>query len=63
MRAGILILGPLVSKYQKSICSFPGGCVLNGNSGRPVNLHLHALKKMGMKFLYVFLLMVKVLEM
>ena len=50
MRAGILILGPLVSKYQKSICSFPGGCVLNGNSGRPVNLHLHALKKMGMKY-------------
>ena len=50
MRAGILILGPLVSKYQKSICSFPGGCVLNGNSGRPVNLHLNALKKMGMKY-------------
>ena len=50
MRAGILILGPLVSKYHKSICSFPGGCVLNGNSGRPVNLHLNALKKMGMKY-------------
>ena len=26
MRAGILVLGPLVSKYQKSIVSFPGGC-------------------------------------
>ena len=50
MRAGILILGPLVSKYHKSICSFPGGCVLNGNSGRPVNLHLNALKKIGMKY-------------
>ena len=50
MRAGILILGPLVSKYHKSICSFPGGCVLNGNSGRPVNLHLNALKKLGMKY-------------
>ena len=50
MRAGILVLGPLVSKYRKSICSFPGGCVLNGNSGRPINLHLNALKKLGMKY-------------
>ena len=45
MRAGILVLGPLVAKYQKSITSFPGGCVLNGNSGRPIDLHLRALAK------------------
>jgi len=50
MRAGILVLGPLVAKYQKSITSFPGGCVLNGNSGRPIDLHLNALKKVGMKY-------------
>ena len=50
MRAGILVLGPLVAKYHKSISSFPGGCVLNGNSGRPINLHLEALKKIGMKY-------------
>ena len=50
MRAGILVLGPLVAKYQKSIISFPGGCVLNGNSGRPINLHLEALQKLGMKY-------------
>ena len=50
MRAGILVLGPLVSKYQKSITSFPGGCVLNGNSGRPIDLHLSALQKLGMKY-------------
>jgi len=50
MRAGILVLGPLVAKHQKSITSFPGGCVLNGNSGRPINLHLNALQKLGMKF-------------
>ena len=50
MRAGILVLGPLVSKYQKSITSFPGGCVLNGNSWRPINLHLNALQKLGMKY-------------
>ena len=50
MRAGILVLGPLIAKYQKSISSFPGGCVLNGNSGRPINLHLNALKKLGVKY-------------
>jgi UDP-N-acetylglucosamine 1-carboxyvinyltransferase len=50
MRAGILVLGPLVAKYQKSITSFPGGCVLNGNSGRPIDLHLRALQKLGMKY-------------
>ena len=50
MRAGILVLGPLVAKYHKSICSFPGGCVLNGNSGRPIDLHLEALSKLGMKY-------------
>ena len=50
MRAGILVLGPLVAKYHKSISSFPGGCVLNGNSGRPINLHLEGLKKLGMKY-------------
>ena len=50
MRAGILVLGPLVAKHQKSITSFPGGCVLNGNSGRPIDLHLDALQKLGMKY-------------
>ena len=50
MRAGILVLGPLVAKCQKSITSFPGGCVLNGNSERPINLHLNALQKLGMKY-------------
>ena len=50
MRAGILVLGPLVAKHQKSIISFPGGCVLNGNSGRPIDLHLDALQKLGMKY-------------
>ena len=50
MRAGILVLGPLVAKYQKSTTSFPGGCVLNGNSGRPINLHLNALQKLGMQY-------------
>ena len=49
MRAGILCLGPLVAKYGSAITAFPGGCVLNGKSGRPIDLHLDALKKLGME--------------
>ena len=47
MRAGILVLGPLVAKFQKSITSLPGGCTIGA---RPVNYHLNALKKLGMKY-------------
>ena len=47
MRAGILVLGALVTKYQKSITSLPGGCNLGE---RPVNYHLNALKKLGMNY-------------
>ena len=47
MRAGILVLGPLISKYHKSKTSLPGGCLIGA---RPVNFHLSALKKLGMKY-------------
>ncbi len=47
MRAGILVLGALITKYQKSITSLPGGCLIGA---RPVNYHLTALKKLGMKY-------------
>ena len=47
MRAGILVPGPLVAKYHKSITSLPGGCTIGA---RPVNYHLNALKKLGMKY-------------
>ena len=50
MRAGILCLGPLVAKYGSAVTAFPGGCVLNGKSGRPINFHLDALKKLGMEY-------------
>ena len=46
MRAGVLVLGPLLSRYQKAKVSLPGGCAIGT---RPVNLHLHALKKLGAK--------------
>ncbi|MDC0545107.1 UDP-N-acetylglucosamine 1-carboxyvinyltransferase [Pelagibacteraceae bacterium] len=46
MRAGVLVLGPLLSKYGKAKVSLPGGCAIGS---RPVDLHLYALKKMGAK--------------
>ena len=46
MRAGILVLGPLLSKYKKAITSLPGGCLIGA---RPVNFHLNGLTKLGMK--------------
>ena len=46
MRAGILVLGPLLTKYKKAITSLPGGCLIGA---RPVNFHLNALAKLGMK--------------
>ena len=41
MRAGVLVLGPLLTKYKKAKVSLPGGCAIGT---RPVDLHLHALK-------------------
>ena len=46
MRAGVLVLGPLLTKYRKAKVSLPGGCAIGT---RPVDLHLFALKKLGAK--------------
>ena len=46
MRAGVLVLGSLLTKYRKAKVSLPGGCAIGS---RPVNLHLFALKKLGAK--------------
>jgi len=46
MRAGVLVLGPLLAKYNKAKVSLPGGCAIGT---RPVDLHLFALKKLGAK--------------
>ena len=44
MRAGVLVLGPLLAKYGVAKVSLPGGCSIGS---RPIDLHLNALKKMG----------------
>ena len=46
MRAGVLVLGPLLTKYGIAKVSLPGGCAIGS---RPINFHLDALKKMGAK--------------
>ena len=44
MRAGVLVLGPLLAKYGIAKVSLPGGCAIGS---RPIDIHLNALKKMG----------------
>ena len=44
MRASILVLGPLLAHFGQAHVALPGGCAIGS---RPVNLHIHALQKMG----------------
>jgi len=46
MRAGVIVLGPLLSKFKKAKVSLPGGCAIGS---RPVDVHLFVLKKLGAK--------------
>jgi UDP-N-acetylglucosamine 1-carboxyvinyltransferase len=47
MRAGILVLGPLLAKFGKAKVSLPGGCAIGT---RPIDIHLQALSKLGVKY-------------
>jgi len=47
MRAGILVLGPLLAKHKSAKVSLPGGCAIGT---RPVDIHLKALSKLGVKY-------------
>ena len=44
MRASILVLGPLLSRFGRADVSLPGGCAIGA---RPVNLHVTGLQAMG----------------
>ena len=46
MRASILVLGPMLSRYGVANVSFPGGCAIGS---RPVDIHLRGLEAMGAK--------------
>ena len=47
MRAGILVLGPLLAKHKSAKVSLPGGCAIGT---RPIDIHLKALSKLGVKY-------------
>lgn len=44
MRASIVVLGPLLSKYGQADVSLPGGCAIGT---RPVDIHIEGLEKLG----------------
>ena len=44
MRASVLVLGPLLTRFGRARVSLPGGCAIGA---RPIDYHLQALKKMG----------------
>ena len=47
MRAGILVLGPMLARYGRAKVSTPGGCSIGV---RPIDIHLKALAKLGVKY-------------
>ncbi len=47
MRASILILGPLLSRFGEARISLPGGCAIGT---RPIDIHLAGLIKLGANF-------------
>ncbi len=47
MRAGILVLGPLLAKFGSAKVSLPGGCAIGT---RPVDIHLKCLSKLGVTY-------------
>lgn len=44
MRASILVLGPMLSRFGRAQVSFPGGCAIGS---RPVDLHLRGMEALG----------------
>lgn len=44
MRASILCLGPLLTRYGKARVSLPGGCAIGS---RPVDLHVETMQRLG----------------
>ena len=44
MRASVLVLGPLLSRYGKARISLPGGCAIGT---RPIDLHIRGMQMLG----------------
>ena len=46
MRASILVLGPLLTRFRRARVSLPGGCAIGA---RPIDQHLRGLERLGAK--------------
>lgn len=46
MRASVLVLGPLVTRFGRAMVSLPGGCAIGA---RPIDMHLKGLEALGAK--------------
>lgn len=46
LRGSIILLGALLSRFQKASMAFPGGCVIGK---RPIQSHLHVFETLGAK--------------
>ena len=44
IRSSIFMLGPLLARFGRAVCTYPGGCEI-GN--RPIDLHLSGLNALG----------------
>ncbi|MES2503586.1 MAG: UDP-N-acetylglucosamine 1-carboxyvinyltransferase [Myxococcota bacterium] len=44
MRASVLVLGPLLTRFGRARVSLPGGCAIGA---RPIDMHLRGLEQMG----------------
>lgn len=48
MRASVLVLGPLLTRFKEARVSLPGGCAIGA---RPIDLHIKGLQQMGAEVL------------
>ena len=44
MRSSIFLLGPMLGRFGRAVCGYPGGCKIGA---RPIDLHLAGLRAMG----------------
>ncbi len=44
LRSSVFMLGSLLSRFGRAVCAYPGGCDIGL---RPIDLHLNALKRLG----------------
>lgn len=51
MRSSVIFAGALLGKYKNAVFSYPGGCDIGS---RPIDLHLKAFEKMGIKVIQNF---------